>query len=262
MRTAATIALSVLLGAVSATASGQQVPAGMAVVDGASYDPFYPDVTGGQVTVESFALDVRPVTNAEFLAFVQDNSRWRRGTVPELFADGAYLSHWASATELGDNAPPGHPVTWVSWFAASAYCREQGKELPSEAQWEWAARASRDQVDASREPAFNAEILAWYAQPSRGGPSAEAGSGEANLWGVRDLHGLVWEWVSDFNSAIVSSDSRQVGDREMDRFCGGAAANAANVADYAAFMRFAFRSSLSATYAVHNLGFRCALDLP
>ncbi len=79
---------------------------------------------------------------------------------------------------------------------------------------------------------------------------------------MRDLHGLVWEWTSDFNSALVTGDAR--GDTGLERqlFCGAGSLGASDRANYAAFMRFGFRSSLRAGYTVHNLGFRCAKDMP
>jgi formylglycine-generating enzyme required for sulfatase activity len=75
------------------------------------------------------------------------------------------------------------------------------------------------------------------------------------------LHGLVWEWVADFNTAMVTGDAR--GDTGLDRqlFCGSGSQGARDVQNYPAFMRYAFRSSLKASYCVHNLGFRCAKDL-
>jgi sulfatase modifying factor 1 len=83
----------------------------------------------------------------------------------------------------------------------------------------------------------------------------------AELFGFFDLHGLVWEWTSDFNSAIVTGDAR--GDTGLDRqlFCGAGSAGAKDTGNFPAFMRYGFRSSLKAPYTVHNLGFRCAKDL-
>jgi formylglycine-generating enzyme required for sulfatase activity len=87
------------------------------------------------------------------------------------------------------------------------------------------------------------------------------GTGQPNYWGVRDLHGLIWEWIADFNTAMVTDDSRSDGVLDARLFCGTGAQSARNVNDYPAFMRFAFRSSLRADYCVRNLGFRCAKDL-
>jgi formylglycine-generating enzyme required for sulfatase activity len=75
------------------------------------------------------------------------------------------------------------------------------------------------------------------------------------------LHGVVWEWVADFNTAMVTGDGRNVGDPNGQLFCGAGAQSATDAENYPAFMRYAFRSSLNAAYCVHNLGFRCAKDL-
>ena len=73
-----------------------------------------------------------------------------------------------------------------------------------------------------------------------------------------DLTGLVWEWTLDFNDTMVGEEGRG-GDSAL--FCGSAGARAIDAADSATFMRYAFRSSLKASYATKNLGFRCAKDV-
>ena len=104
------------------------------------------------------------------------------------------------------------------------------------------------------------EALAFYSRPRGKLPEVDAAA--PNPLGLRGMHGVIWEWVEDFNASLVSPDNRQDGDPERKRFCGGAAVGAEDVEDYATFMRLAFRSSLEATYAVHNLGFRCARSIP
>jgi len=217
-----------------------------------------PDV----VTVPAFFLDRRPVTNAQMLAFVTATPKWRRDAIAGVHADARYLEHWAGPLELGgaggDNRPD-QPVTHVSWFAAKAYCAARGKRLPSEREWELAASADETNKDARGDPAFAARVLAWYSKPSAA-VLPLAGAGEANAWGVRDLHGLVWEWVYDFNSTLVTGDNRDRGNVDKGMFCGAGAIGAKDVSDYATFMRFAYRSALEARFTTKNLGFRCARD--
>lgn len=220
--------------------------------------PLYaPSPEEATVPVAAFRLDRTQVTNAQYLAFVRANPRWQKGQVPRLFADEGYLAHWAGPARLGSRAPANAPVVRVSWFAAKAYCESRGARLPTEAQWELAAQATATQPDGSRDPAFVAEILGWYARPT---PAVlpSVGRGQPNYWGAQDLHGLVWEWVLDFANASVSSDSRNGRDGETLSFCGAGSLTASNKDDYAAFMRLAFRSSLQASYTTGNLGFRCA----
>jgi len=209
-----------------------------------------------EVAVAAFQLDVRPVTNGEFLAFVREHPKWQRAEVKRLFADERYLTHWAGDLDLGD-ARAEQPVTNVSWFAAKAFATARGQRLPTTAEWEVAAGAGFTIADGAKEPEFQQAVALWHGTPS---PAAlpEAGAGRANIFGVRDLHGLVWEWTSDFNSALVTGDAR--GDTGLERqlFCGAGSLGANDRGNFPAFMRFGFRSSLRAGYTVHNLGFRCA----
>lgn len=223
-------------------------------VSAGDFTPFYGEESD-TVHVARFSLEAWPVTNGDYLRFVSSQERWQRGRVPELLADAAYLRHWRSPLDPGEVSARA-PVTHVSWFAARAYCRWRGARLPAEAEWELAARASATERDASADPVFVARILEWYSRPRR--TSRDVASEPPNVWQIHDMHGLVWEWVSDFNASMVSGDDRQRGDPAETRICGGAAVGAADPADYAAFMRYAFRSSLRASYTVPNLGFRCA----
>jgi formylglycine-generating enzyme len=259
-----TAALGVQPSAALASSASEEpaVATGMEVrpIPAASYRSFYTPAQEPDQSVARFELDARPVTNAEFLAFVQTDARWRRSQVSRLRADAEYLAHWGSDAELGPDSPPDAPVVFVSWFAAQAYCRAAGKRLPSEAEWEVAARADETRADASTDPVFRSRILDWYGRLQTGAPRQRVGAGAPNVFGVHDLHGLVWEWVLDWNASLVSDDDRARADRESARFCGAAAADALDTADYATFMRFALRSSLEASYTLHHLGFRCARD--
>lgn len=232
---------------------------GMASIPETMYRPlFRGEKDAKEVPVAAFRLDVRPVTNGEFLAFVREQPKWRRSQVKRLFADERYLAHWAGDLDPGD-ARAEQPVTNVSWFAAKAYATAHGKRLPTTAEWEVAAGAGFTERDGAKDAEFQQAIARWYATPA---PAVlpDAGSGRANVVGVRDLHGLVWEWTSDFNSALVTGDAR--GDTGLERqlFCGAGSLGATDRANFSAFMRFGFRSSLRAGYTVHNLGFRCAAD--
>lgn len=204
-----------------------------------------------------FQLDVRQVTNAEFLAFIIGHPEWQRSRVNRLFADQAYLSKWTGDTALGPQAPPDAPVVCVSWFAARAFLKSLGKRLPTVDEWEFAARADGKSIDASQDPDFKARILDWYARPV---PSLllAAGSQSPNLYGVSGMHGIVWEWTSNFVSAMTSGEARSDGTLSAQQFCGGGGADSNQATDYANFMRMAFRSSLKGDFCLPGLGFRGA----
>jgi len=236
--------------------------AGMVLIPAGTYVPLFRTVKdAAQVEVVAFRLDVRPVTNAEFLAFVTANPKWQRSQVSRLFADSSYLEHWAGDLEPGPRAPAVAPVVRVSWFAARAYARWVGKRLPGTAEWELAASAGYTRPDGKNDEQLNRDLYAWLARPVPAVQPA-AGAGRPTIHGVRDLHGLVWEWVDDFNTALVTGESRGDAGLERDLFCGAGSVGAKDTTDYAAFMRMALRSSLRANNTTTALGFRCAQDLP
>jgi sulfatase modifying factor 1 len=235
----------------------QSTPEAMKMVEGGTYVPMY-GLDTLPVKVQDFYMDKYPVTNTEYLDFVKNNPRWKKSQVKRLFADGNYLRNWTSDSTLGKNSDLilRSPVTYVSWFAAKAYCECMGKRLPTVDEWEFAARASETKVNGFEDPEFYQKILDWYSKPNPAVlPSVE--SSLKNYYGIYGMIGLVWEWNSDFNSTLLVGESRanQGIDREL--FCGAGSLGSSDSKNYAAYMRYAFRSSLKANYTVSNLGFRC-----
>jgi len=260
------LALLALLAApvVGGAATNPPAPAGMALIPAGVYRPLFrgPDDLR-EVPVAAFFLDLAPVTNGDFLEFVRANPRWRRSQVKRLFADENYLRHWAGDLDLGPEpeSVARQPVTRVSWFAAKAFAAWRGGRLPTTAEWELVAAAGFTTLSGRDEPEFIVALTRWYSHPA---PPVlpPVKSGRANVHGVHDLHGLIWEWTSDYNSSLVTGDAR--GDTGIERqlFCGAGSQGASDRANFPAFMRAGFRSSLKAAYTVHNLGFRCARDVP
>ncbi|HEX6638661.1 MAG TPA: formylglycine-generating enzyme family protein [Steroidobacteraceae bacterium] len=208
--------------------------------------------------VAPFRLDRTLVSNADYASFLRTHPEWQRGNVPKLFADSEYLSAWKSAADPGD-ALARKPVTQVSWFAASAYCEAQGKRLPRWYEWELAAAASDRVPDARADATWRQKILDWYAK-SANGPLPDVGASPPNYYGVRDLHGVAWEWVEDAGGMLVSDDGREQGDGSR-RFCGAGATSFEQKENYAMLMRIAMLSSMKASYTASSMSFRCAADV-
>ena len=197
------------------------------------------------VPVKAFWMDRYPATMAEFAKFVRENPEWRKSQIKSLYADSHYLDGWKDDFQFGDERNEGQaPVTHVSWFAARAYCQARGKDLPTTDQWEYVA------YDRGRGPS---KSLDWFAQPNpaRLPPVTSAST---NGFGISGLYGLIWEWTLDFSSAIPTDTDGN------DQFCGSGSLGAADSSDYAAFLRYAFRTSLKASYTTENLGFRCVTE--
>ena len=220
----------------------------MARLPAGTYRPLHTMPGDDAVHVAAFALDRRPVTRAEFLAFVRLNPAWRRGSVRPLVAEPSYLAQWPGVLDAGSGRDLQLPVTGVSWFAAASFCADRGKRLPTLIEWEYAAAASDTRRNSADDPAFRRKMLAIYAARSSTRLPI-AGSGAANVYGIRNLHGSAWEWTHTFNS-------------RHSLYCASGAIGAADPTNYPAFMRSAFRAVLTARATMDGLGFRCAADQP
>lgn len=243
---------AIVLAATLAAGGAWAAPAYHALPGGPLRTVLPADAAGADVTVAPFHLRERPVSNAEFRAFVRRSPEWGRGEAPALFAGPAYLAALADGAEDA-------PVTHVSWHAAAAYCASEAARLPRWHEWEFAAAADATRADARDDPAWLATILAWYAAPGSKVPGP-IGQGTPNVHGIHDLHGLQWEWVEDFNGLFVDADSRAGQGRRQLAFCGAGAVSLADRRNYAILMRLALLAAMDGQQDGANLGFRCARD--
>ena len=249
-------AFAMLLACGCALAAGDYVR-----LPGGRFESVLPQGTSPSVStpvqIEPFEMQRTPVTAGEFLAFVRAHPEWQRGEAPAVFADARYLFDWRAPQQLARSDDATRPVTHVSWFAAKAYCESDGARLPTWLEWEYAAAADEARPDARADPQWRRRILAWYERPTSTLPAV---GGAPNAYGVRDLHGVVWEWVDDFNALFIAGDSRTQGDPDLQKFCGAGAINVIDRDSYAVLMRIALLSSLGASDSTSSLGFRCARE--
>jgi formylglycine-generating enzyme required for sulfatase activity len=194
----ATLPIAVLLA--STTLPAQPAPGDMvnipsgAFIMGSNQGPA-DEAPAHEVSVRDYAIDRFPVTNAQFADFL--NAVIKPGSGERLydFDDPDARIHMRGGRYLADSGYETHPVNEVPWGGAVAYCKWQGKRLPTEAEWEKAARGT----DARRYPWGNDLPDARRARYGAGWNQTapvHATSGGASPYGVRDLAGNVWEWVS------------------------------------------------------------------
>ncbi|TQF73971.1 ergothioneine biosynthesis protein EgtB [Rhodococcus spelaei] len=191
------------------------VPAG-AFTMGTSTDPWALDNErpAHRVEVPTFALDAAPVTNGQYLQFIGDGG-YRR---PELWSERGWRHRQSAALvapqfwerdtsgdwwrrAFGVRAPvaPDRPVVHVSYFEADAYARWAGKRLPTEAEWEKAARWDPRTGTSHRFPWGDEEPTDEHANLGQRhlepAPVGAYPAGRSPL-GVHQLIGDVWEWTS------------------------------------------------------------------
>ena len=143
------------------------------------------------VYLEAFYMDKYEVTNAQFKAFVEANPQWQKNNIPDKYHDGDYLYDWT-----GNRYPSGegnHPVVYVSWYAAMAYAQWAGKRLPTEAEWEKAARGG---LVRTKYP-WGDTIDATKANYDRKLGTILVGLYEPNGYGLYDMAGNAEEWCLD-----------------------------------------------------------------
>ena len=158
------------------------------------------------VYVDAFYMDKYEVTNAQYKKFVDANPQWQKHRIPDTYHDGQYLALWN-----GNNYPIGkdnHPVVYVSWYAAMAYAKWSDKRLPTEAEWE---KAARGRLIGKRYPWGNTPISSNKANYSASsGGTTTVGKYTANGYGLYDMAGNVYEWCLDsYNSQFYISSPRQ-----------------------------------------------------
>ena len=183
---------------------GRSSPAGMVLIPAGEFDmgsnasryeqPVH------KVYVDVFYMDATEVTNHQFKEFLLENPQWQKGRVNAQFAQADYLYFWNENNY--PNSEANHPVTYVSWYAAMAYSEWAGKRLPTEAEWEKAARGG---LVGKTYPWGNAapedDILPHanydFLGDSTGKTTFPVGSFPPNGYGLYDMAGNVWEWCLD-----------------------------------------------------------------
>ena len=266
---------------------------------GDHFDEGYPDdgeLPVHPVTLSPFRLDATAVTNAAFATFVKDTGhvtdaeRWGSSAVFHLAFTGDRsdvmtsvegAGWWLGVRGASWRAPEGpgssvgdranHPVVHVSWDDAQAYCRWAGTRLPTEAEWEYAARGglagARFPWGDELRPGRRWPLNIWQGRfPTHNtvedgfATTAPVKSYRPNGHGLWQMAGNVWEWCADRFSPLAYQESAR-----LDPV--GPAAGETRVMRGGSYLchesycyryRVAARSSNTPDSSSGNLGFRCA----
>jgi formylglycine-generating enzyme required for sulfatase activity/serine/threonine protein kinase len=279
----------------SAAVRPTECPSGMVLVPGGRFFMGSDDAAlavakpAHRVTLDTFCVDSNEVTAAEYKD-CSDHGECKRADLDPSYpksdgtSDADHTKNRAAYAEFcnfGKEGREKHPINCVSWALADNYCKVQKKRLPTEAEWEFAARGSDgrkfpwgdDPGDATRMNACGSECNAWETtkglKPSARMYDADDGypgtapvgsfaAGKTKL-GVNDMVGNVWEWTADWfeiyrNEEQVNPRGAATGERKVIR--GGAFNGGAQT-----WVSPAFRAHQVATASSHGIGFRCAINL-
>lgn len=176
-------------------------PAGMVYIPAGEFEMGSNDAEAGNaaqpvrtVYVDAFYMDETEVTNTQFKEFLLENPQWQKGRINAKFSHRNYLKHWN-----GNNYPNGkgnHPVVFVTWYVAMAYSEWADKRLPTEAEWEYAARGG---LKGKKYP--NGKNTITPREANYGGNNLDNTTPVAkypeNGYKLYDMAGNAYEWCLD-----------------------------------------------------------------
>jgi len=210
------------------------------------------------VFLKSFYLDFLPVSNIDFAKFL--NSQGLKNQQAETFydqEDNDAKIHRQNAIWQADLASATHPVNEVSWVGARDYCAWLNKRLPTEAEWEKAARGT----DGRKYPWGNTmpnSKLALFGAPFNSSAPVDAYPEGASPYGILDMAGNQWEWVSSAYQAYPyrAEDGRENQNTGPIRSTRGGGHDS-DALEITTTQRGRYLSR-NPKAGHHNIGFRCA----
>jgi sulfatase modifying factor 1 len=189
------------------------------------------------VEVRGFWMDETPVTNQDFSRFVRATGYL---TLPERRGDS--VAFWRCPEGVGSSLAGrlDHPVVFLAYEDALAYARWAGKDLPTEAEWEFAAHGAPEGLS-----------FHLHTQAVR--------SSRPNAFGLYDIMGNVWEWTVDMYEPRIPMEQAATGRVPRKVLKGGASLSAQH---QALRYRPSARRAQDIDMAARDVGFRCVLRLP
>lgn len=214
------------------------------------------------VRVKDFYMDKYEVTNAEYARFLSERGLNIGGdTWIEI------ESEYCQIRKKGKKfiAKPGyenHPVVKVTWYGAEVYAEWAGKRLPTEAEWEYAARGGKYSQGFKYSGGDHLDVIAWFNNNALG-ETRPVGSKLPNELGIFDMTGNVWEWCQDYYGpeyykSAPKDNPPGVGSGQFRVLRGGSAKG--TVVDGS--LRVANRNRNKPSWGNYLHGFRCVLDVP
>ena len=167
--------------------------------DCAEYDGNYYEEPRHTVTVSAFEMTQTEVTNEQYVDFLNVNGNICHGTYGECVdADSSKQRLSGSGTNWTvDSGWEDHPVLSVTWYGAKEFCEWLGGRLPSEAEWEYAARAGTTTKYYCGDDESCLDDIAWYSFNNSDWTTHEVAQKTPNAFGLYDILGNLWEWTQD-----------------------------------------------------------------
>lgn len=210
------------------------------------------------VTLNDFNISKYEVTNSEYVKFLNIKGNQVEGG--KVWLD---INNDNCQIEFKDNTfkvkkgKENYPVILVTWYGASAYAKWVGGRLPTEAEWEYAAKGGNKSKGYKYSGSNTLDLVAWYARNS----TSQVGEKLANELGIHDMSGNVWEWCADWYGKYTSDSVENptgplTGDYRILR--GGSIDDGWHNDNIDVIFQLFFRNNHSPNEGENTLGFRVA----
>ncbi len=148
-----------------------------------------------EVELDDFFMSKYEITNAQFAEFLNETA-WQRGDGMIDLREKNCRIRKLNGRFMVEPGFENFPVTTLSWYGAEAYCKWAGGRLPTEAEWEYAARGGEKSRNYRYSGGNNPKEVGWYERNARRRIQA-VGQQQPNELGLYDMSGNLWEWISD-----------------------------------------------------------------
>jgi formylglycine-generating enzyme required for sulfatase activity/tRNA A-37 threonylcarbamoyl transferase component Bud32 len=236
------------------------IPSGEFEMGSAEFDEGKPVHT---VHLDAYWMDQHPVTNAMYATFLNDQGNQREDGAPWLDTHGEdVLITQSDGTWMPLSGYEEHPVIHITWYGAQAYCTWVERRLPTEAEWEKAARGGlvgKTYPWGDDDPVCSAGTENGAQYSLCGGKTVPVKTFAPNGYGLYDMAGNVWEWVMDWYDPDYYSESppSNPAGPPTGTYRGLRGGSwAFDIMD----LNSAFRNWDPPEVARQNIGFRCALS--
>jgi len=212
------------------------------------------------VTLDAYYIDQYEVTNAQFAAFLNELGNQDEGGTPwvDVSSTYGYLQQVDGAWQP-DEGYADHPVVEVTWFGAKAFCAWRGARLPTEAEWEKAARGTDERTFPWGEE-ISCDYANYRACAINGSLPAGSHPDGVSPYGVHDMAGNVAEWTADWYAYDYYKDSPAANPRGPEESTGDhVASRGGSWYSSATYLRTFHRNhEFTSTSTLRNVGLRCA----
>jgi formylglycine-generating enzyme required for sulfatase activity len=212
-----------------------------------------------RITLSGFSMSAFEITNEQYCVFLNEKDiapDGRDGRVPLIHVGNKYCQViYKNGEFISKPGKAKHPVVEVTWSGAQAFCEWAGGRLPTEAEWEYAARGGHKSTSTIYSGSNDVDSVAWYVKNS-GDHSHKVGTKQPNELGLYDMSGNVWEWCYDWYGDYPK---RKKKNPEGPRRGNSVVIRGGSWLYYGSFCRVSNRGSSGPSYAFNNYGFRLVI---